>query len=236
MLSAQHIFNLYEFVDSLRAANNPANFFLLSALLSVCFTLLLSPCISPSSSLRVMTGFCLPLHWRWGRWVQWTKDHTLAWPYIPLWSHSTRNAPSASPCCLVRKHYRSNRTRPVALHTECRAVASSFLFPKNSLGFFVTVGKFNCQHPLSINKTFSVLFPLQSAAQMWPKGQLFTSSGAKLCRSSHLWKCETFKAIRFSTGLRFNLYAHKIRKKTDAVIKKGEDIYENTLDGKKGPK
>ena len=72
--------------------------------------------LHPFLPLRVVTGSCLPLRWRWRRWVSWKKDSTPAWPIILLWSHSTRSAPSASLYFLVREDF--TRTRPVVLCTD----------------------------------------------------------------------------------------------------------------------
>lgn len=152
VFSVKNNFNLKEFVDPIRAANSSDNktFFTLCPAFCLFHSLMLSR-MSQSFSLRVMTGSYLPLRWRWGRWAQWMEGSTPAWPSTPLWSHSTRNAPSASLCCLVRQYFRSTWTG-----TESRAVVSLFLCLKTVWAFFLNVGKFSCQH--SKNIMFHFLF------------------------------------------------------------------------------
>lgn len=105
-LSAQYNCNLSDFVDPLEAAiqsiKNICSILLCLTFVWLSYALL---CVSVALSLsfRVTTGSCLPPSWRWRRWAPRTKESTPAWPSIPPWSRSAGGAPSASPCCPVRR-------------------------------------------------------------------------------------------------------------------------------------
>lgn len=91
MLPVKDDLNLCDLVDSES----------IKCIFASCPTLCSLVCLN--LSLRVTTGSCLPPHSRWRRWARQMRERTLAWPSIPPWRHSTRNAPSASPCCPVRR-------------------------------------------------------------------------------------------------------------------------------------